>query len=40
MGGSRVGATELMAKVAQVGTSTSVSGLYDLQGLADRRAAA
>ncbi|MCW3006345.1 MAG: glycosyl transferase family 39 [Solirubrobacterales bacterium] len=38
--GGRVGATELMAKVAQVGTSTSVSGLYDLQGLADRLAAA
>jgi 4-amino-4-deoxy-L-arabinose transferase-like glycosyltransferase len=32
--GGRVGATQLMALVAKVGTRTSVSGLYDLQGKA------
>ena len=32
----RIGSGEIMAVVAQVGTPTTVSGLYDLQGLADR----
>jgi 4-amino-4-deoxy-L-arabinose transferase-like glycosyltransferase len=35
----RVGSTEVMAAVQQVGTQTSVSGLYDLQGKADALAA-
>jgi hypothetical protein len=35
----RVGATTLMAAVQQVGKQTSVSNLYDLQGLGDQLAA-
>jgi 4-amino-4-deoxy-L-arabinose transferase-like glycosyltransferase len=35
----RVGATTLMRAVQQVGRETSVSGLYDLQGLGDQLAA-
>jgi hypothetical protein len=35
----RVGATTLMSAVQQVGQETSVSGLYDLQGLGDQLAA-
>jgi 4-amino-4-deoxy-L-arabinose transferase-like glycosyltransferase len=38
--GGRIGATELMATVAKVGKATTVSGLYDLQGLANQLAAA
>ena len=32
---SRVGSSQVMAAVEQVGTPTTVDGLYDLQGLAD-----
>jgi 4-amino-4-deoxy-L-arabinose transferase-like glycosyltransferase len=35
----RVGASQVLAKVQKVGTSTSVDGLYDLQGRADALAA-